>query len=166
MGSVPLSSAGINPVSTLLDQGLRPKTKQKGDCVTRHEKAIPLPSYNTSLSQGDLLYMDYGENGAEISLRNPDPWTSVHFLSMGWLIPGLLPPCPTSVHSTEPSPGMWAARPWATHHPELGSEQCWEQQSEREKHTKVSVPKWNLQGRKKPKNPNQTKKGKRPIFTL
>lgn len=73
MGSVPLSSAGINQVSIFLDQGLPPKTEHTRDCVTGHEKAIPLPSYNTSLSQGDLLHTDYVENRAEISLQNPDP---------------------------------------------------------------------------------------------
>lgn len=141
MRSVPLSSAGINPVSIFLDQGLPPKTKQKRDCVTGREKAIPLPSYHTSLSQGDLLHMNYVENGAEISQWNPDPVDIWALCAMGWLIPGLLLPCPASAHSREPGPGMWAARPWTTHHPELGSDQCWEQQSEREKHIEVSVPK-------------------------
>lgn len=131
MESVPLSSAGINQVSIFLVQGLPPQTEQKQDCITGCEKAIPLPSYNTCLSQGDLLHMDYVENRAEISLRNPDPWTSGHFCPWAGSSQGC---CFFAQHLSIPrSPVLGCALqvPGPPHHPELGSEQRWEQQSER-----------------------------------
>lgn len=155
MRTVSLFSAAINQVSIFLDQSLPPKTKQKRDCVTGWEdnSSAILRHKETSC----IWIM------SRIELKSPygalTPWASGHFL--GWLIPGLLLPCPTSVHSREPSAGMWAACPWATHHPELGSEQCWEQQSEREKHTNVSVPRWNFWVRKKKtKKANRVRKNK------